>query len=705
MSSKDIINAVFLKKMAALGMNSTRNSPSVNILPAQRSLVIADSKYRKRNKSKDSQGNIVQDETNDESPYNFQAYFSSALVGKEVIYQKLYWNQPIYAHTNASSELRFQINGDDSVTYVVYAVPFVMYSEYDGNPPGIPWGVPKNFSYAAMMELGFNGDVRLLNSNLQLTIPPPPATQFGYLYDAGGFQMTVYFRYSPVQGFSISFAQSINPNIPVYTIRILPCTYISEAHFVHGFGIYDALISESEFVPRQNWTVAYFSDDTPNLLPFRYITIRSAELTKDRRMISFQNANSNRFNNELAIIALSPVYTGTYHTENVGDDATVISKRDDYQPSVVRLIISDELGFPILCDSPISNLLQTPYIVNDAVKNSFLFSPQYGRGNAVFVNDILFGVHSNFYTPISTSALVSLAQSTVASPLGVIGYNSNVFFEGPVVGSQKNMSTNFWTWFNSSASTALPNPAYQGIYRQSIPIICNPTAGPVSFSAFPDSETYAGFNSNVVSQNPFQLYGSISNNPVPPEVSVFTWDPAKNPNPQVSVDAHLYPFFFVGGGDITQFGSVYVFIIAYSYDLQDLVLASNAITGMSFNPGFVGIDLYSSVHQQLYVNPNYSSVTDVQKLAFYFTFQNAAFAPVTIPNTVGVAKVAMDFATAFPPPVPIFSISNPTLSNQIEYFPPATNVDRDAEYEFGNPQAAAKCEELIHEFVLVLDKN
>lgn len=690
--------------MAALGLNSTRNSPSVNVLPAQRSLVIADSKYRKRNKSTNADGAIIQDETNDESPYNFQAYFSSALVGKEIIYQKLYWNQPIYAHTNASNELRFQINGDDSVTYVVYAVPFIMYNEYDGNPPGIPWPVPKVFSYASMMELGFNGDVRLLDSNLELTVPPPPATQAGYLYDSFGFQMTVYFRYSPAQGFSISFAPSVNPSIPVYTIRLLPCSYIANAHFVHGFGIFDGTVDIPVFVPRKNWTVAYFSDDTPNLLPFRYVTIRSEELTKDRRMISFQNANSNRFNNELAIIALSHVYTGTYNVQNVGDDATVISKRDDYQPSVARLVISDETGAPIICDSPISNLLQTPDIVNDAVKSSFLFGAQAGRGNVIFVNDIVFGVHSNFFTPLSTPNPVTLPQSTVASPLGVIGFSSPALNISPKVGSQKIMSTNFFTWYNDPLSNGV-SPAYQGMFSQVIPIICNPTAGPVSFPIFPDSETYAGFNSTVVSQNPYQIYGLASNNPVPPEVSVFTWDPKKNSSPSVAVDAHLFPLVFVAGGDITQFDSVYVFIIAYSYDLDDIILASNAITGLSFFPAFAGIDIYSSVNQQLYKNPNYSGVTDVQKLAFYFTFQNSRYANPTIPLTVGYAKVAMDFATTVPVPTPMFAISNPNLVNQTSYFPPATNIDRDGEYEFGNPQAAAKCEELIHEFILVLDKN
>lgn len=690
-------------KMSSLGLNSTKNYPSVNILPAQRAIVLADSKYRRRNKEKDSEGNIIQVESETESPYNFQANFSSALVGRQIIYQKLYWNQPIYSHNNDSCELRFQINGDDSVTYVIYAVPFVMYNQYDGNPPGIPWPPPQPFSYASMMELGFNGDVRLLNSNMQLTIPPPPATDYGWLYDANGFQMTVYFRYSPAQGFSISFAPSINPAIPVYSIRLLPCSYIAKAHFVHGFGIFDETSGLTDFVPRNQWTVAYFADDTPNLLPFRYITIRSAELTKDRRMISFQNANANRFGNEISIIALSPVYTGTYHTENVGDDATVISKRDDYQPSTVRIIIADETGAPIKCDSPISNLMQTPDIVNDFTKNSFVSGSKAGRGNVDFVNAIVFGVQEGDVVPIYTPTPVETIQSSVASPLGTIGYTSPLYNIAPYVGSQKNMSSNFWTWLYSATTSSA---TYLNMRHQSIPIIVTPTGGSSQFPPSPDSYTYAGFSSVIGSENPFTLYGYTGSNPISPEVSVFKWDPQKNSSPAIALDAHVYADSFVVGGDQTKFSNVNVFIVGYSYEQADFILASSAISGLSFWPVLTSFDLSVLNQIPLTISPKYCGVSDVQSVAFYFNFQNVAFANPTIPNTTGVAKVGVNFPAGFPPAVPKLSFYNTNLVGiQPEYIPPNSNTDEERGYEFGNPQAIAKCEELIHEFALILDKN
>lgn len=691
-----------------LGLNSVLNAPSINVLPAQRSLLFIDSKYRSRNfQSEEEGGELIQVETNDQSPYDFQSRLSAAVVGKELIYQKLYWSQPLYCHNNDSCELRFQINGDSSTTFVVYALPFMMYTEYDGNNPFIPWGVPKVNSYASMMEMGFNGDVRMLNSNLQLINSNTPGKQPGYLYDANGFLMTIYFRYSPSQGFSISFGPSVNPLIPVYTIRLLPSSYFQNGHYVHGFGIFTPsfnINSVGFYAPRDQWTVAYFSDNTPNLIPFRYVVIVSNELTKDRRMASFQNTNSNRFNNELAIIALSASYTGTYHIQNIGDDATVISKRDDYQPQLIRISMLNELGFPIQCDSPISNLLQTPDIVNDTVKNSFLFGPQQGRGNVIFINNLVFGVKSNDIESQPVNQLVSLPQSTVNSPFGCINYTDiSTVLIGPTVGVQRISSTHFWTFYNSGQVSQL------NFSRQCIPIIVNPGPNSVQFPAFPDSYEYAGLDSTVNVENPFSLFGVTSNNPIPPIVSVFRWDPSKNSNVSIYIDAHLYALGLVAGGDPSQFQKVYVYVVGYSYLLNDFILASNALsTTLSFFPSLSAIDIYSNARIPLFKNPTYAGVTDIMDIAFYFTFQNSIAYPSgpLPPGTVGFAKVGMDFNTAIPVATPIIQfLDGNIVKSQLEYLPPNTLIDDDKGYEFGNPLAIAKCEDLIHEIVLVLDKN
>ena len=689
--------------MSSLGLNSVRNTPSISVLPAQRSLVLCDSKYRPRSKVVDAFGNQTQIETEDETPYDFQVDLSAALVGKEVVYQKLYWNQAIYSHTNISAELRFQINGDDTKTYVVYAVPFLMFTEFDGNPPGIPFGVPQTFSYAKMMELGFNGDVRLLQSNLQLI--NTDKTNVGSLYDADGFLMTVYFRYSPAQGFSISFAPSINPNLPVYTIRLLPCDYIANAHFVHGFGIYDASISPNQFVPRNQWTMAYFSDDTPNLLPFRYIVVRSDELVKDRRMISFQNSTSNRFNNELAVISLNHGFTGTYHTENIGDDATVISKRDDYQPRTIRIRITDEDGNILIADSPVSNLLQTPDIVDDYTKNSFVSGAFMGRGNTNFVNDLVFGFDTQRIVPVPLVAGLLdppiLPQSILVNPKGITNYLTVTYGDAPYVGSQTIMNTSFWLWYRTNGS----NGFRQDFNNTSLPVIVTPNYV-AYFPPVPDAMTYVGINAAVYSQVPMSMFGRTPQvaSGIIPEVSVFTWDPVKNPSPSVALDAKLEASFFnAPPGTQSKFGTVYCWLCAYSMELGEVVLASPLITGLSFYPVLTYVVLSVTDPPMLMTrNPNFPNLTGVHHIAFYFSFQNSYTKKPVDPDTQKVAHQKISFTV----PSPQIVFRNPNAVNiQTEYFSPATNTEDDNGYEFGNPQASAKAEELIHEIILVTDKN
>lgn len=671
-------------------LNKLGNSPSINILPANRSLVTADSRYRR----------IL--DLSVENPYNFTAYVSSALVGKELIYQKLYWNQPIFCHNNANCELIFQINGDESTTYVVYATPFQMYNQYDGNAPGIPWGVPQAFSYAKNMELAFNGDVRLLGSNMQLcnqSMPNP-----GYLYDSNGNQMTVYFRYSPVQGFSISFAPSVPPTAPYcYTIRLLPCSYISGAHYVHGIGIYDENSGSPGYVPRDQWTVAYFSDDTPNLLPFRYITVRSDELTKDRRMISFQNANSSRFQNELAIMALSRDYTGVYHTENVGDDATVISKRDDYQPQTFKMIITDEHGDYLQCDSPISNMLQSTY-VNENVKSSFLFGALAGRGDPIITNSLVFGARK----PIVSVQSFGMANPHVSIPI-VIANPPNGVSDG--VSAQSTMfkrplaiyqiGQTFFQWAASSDLDAYSNFAN--------PIIITPSQQRAYFPATPDSYNYVGLN---YVQNPIAAPLAMNACPVgtvAPALqqiagSTVVWDPVRNPNPGARFDAVIT--FIQNIAPNPNPLNTYVFCAAWSYTVNDWVMNFTVKTNLfqaSTSP--IGtVNFYDSTGggpQAFSLNPEYAPYETQHEIGFFIIcgiFQIVT-RPLTCTNNIWINDIGNPIV-GHPP---IFKFYNMSLiDSQSAYISPTTN---ESGYDFGNPLAIAKDEELIHEIGLIMDKN
>jgi hypothetical protein len=717
--------------MSTLGLNTVRNTPSVNVLPAQQSLVLADSRYRPRGKFITQAGDVVQEETEDQTPYNFQANFSAALVGKEILYSKLHWNQPIYAHNTASCEFKFQMNNNTDITYVVYALPFMMYNEYDGNPPGVAWGTPQPFSYADMMEKAFNGDVRRYFEaskgirNYRLIEPPDNAVAPalpGYLYDSSGNKIVFRFRYSASQGFCISMAPPPQPSSTIYTIRLLPCDYIANAHYVHGFGVFDSSQSETTWVPRPNFTVAYFSDDTPNLLPFRYVTVRSNELVKDRRMISFQNANANQFNTELAVIPLNPIYTGVYHTEIMREDATVISKRDDYQPSVVRFSIAQENGTIIYCDSPISNMLQTPYIVNDTVKDSFLAvtSPYRGRGNVIFVNNLVFATRllrnsqpyrpGSYISPSFPFSYPTLNFSWNVAPYGPLDFVSTTPFVGPVVGVQKNATnTGFFNWFNADPGASV------NMFRQSIPwtLVQETTNSPnlnCTFLEFPDSYAFGGVNAKVTYLSKFTLFGTPSNNTMDTPVSIFSWDPLKNPTISIYAQFRVSPHYLdpnTGSPSVYNFNTVWLY--AYSYTINDIVAASKSLGNFTFGVPGTSLDYNGGI--QLNLNPKYPNLTDIQQIGFFITAQSIDNYPSGNfpPNTLGMAHYKLTFITISQktfrfygqglqdgqyneiPPIGISTVN--TVNNPPRF------------YEYGDPLADAKCEELIHEVILITDKN
>lgn len=401
------------------GIQESYPEPNVRVQPACRTLITADSNYRKH-----GIGEELSSVEEKDSPYNFQVNLNAAITGKEIIYQRLYWNQPLFSHNNGNSELRFQINGDSSVTYVVYATPFLCYTQFDGNPAGSSFLPPVVYSYADNMEKGLNGDVRNLNSNL---IPINSGT--GILKDANGFAMTVEFRYSPCRGFIITFKPSINVNIPVYTIRLLECAYISEAHYVHGFGIKPRdSDSPFKFVPRDVWTVAYYSDDTPTLLPSRYIAIYSDELTKDASIATFQNSTDKKARNELAVFPLQCAYTCCYHSEQAGEDGSVYSKRNFYQPQIFRIFMTNEDGDIIQCDDPIKNLI-TNRDINYLIKASFIKGSLVNRGDPAFTNLLLFGDGFDrlLGTPQARFSLMWIPCGNPPSPsLGMLNYQRTV---------------------------------------------------------------------------------------------------------------------------------------------------------------------------------------------------------------------------------------------------------------------------------------
>lgn len=638
-------------------MNPIYGEPSIRTLPANRSLVIADSVFRD---AKDRR----------QGPYDFICKLNgAAMVGNELIYQRLYWSQPLFAHSNASNELRFQINGDTTVTYVVYATPYLMFTQYDGNPPGTSFLPPKPYSYANNLEIGLNMDVRLLTSNY-LPINFGTVDQ-GKLKDANGFNMTFQYRYSPSRGFVLSFVPSINLDIPVYTFRLLPCNYISEAHYVHGMGVITPE-SPTTFVPRDSFTVSYFSDDTPTLLPFRYIVVTSEELNKDRRMLSFQNSASSKFLNELAIIPLNNSYTGCFHSELLREDATVISKRDDYNPQSFRISISNENGDILICDDIINAILSYPdndVLVPGHVKLSFIVGDFANRGNYQFMNTVLFGFYRLPVGLVSPADNPLNARANYSDGMG--GFNRNTYignlksFKSMTVSADVLLHTNGFPF--SCFFTLLHEPdAGQNGFAQNCPIL--------DFIQTP----------NAPPGDPTLIHMRQTN---------FFFYPGTNPTPTIAFDLT----FRVSAVLPPPTGSVIYFWVGfYSNGPNQWLCGAPFPLSIQMAPILGATHTFSSAdnpHPMVYnMNWDWRSIDEHNiTIAVVPWVPSSPFAKLT---TLTIDVVNPD------PHFVIGSLSTEPVEDT--YVEPVIDLNTNqssspATYPFGDPRAAGLCEDLIHE--------
>lgn len=616
---------------------------SVTTLPANRSIIIADSRFRDRN--------IL------DTPYNFNCDLGgTGIYSKELYYQKLFWNQPIFSHNNASCELRFQMNGNENITYVVYVTPFVMFQQYDGNIPGSSLLTPQPYSYAANLEMAFNGDVRTIPQNLTLV------NGDGKIRDPTDPLHTIIirFRYSPTKGFCCYPLQdSTTPNY-YYTIRFLPCSFISQGHFVHGFGVYTPNSATLEYVPYDFFGPVIWSDCTPNLLPTRYIVIQSQELNKDRRLISFHNGNFSNFVNELGIFSINPVRTGVFHEVGVGDDATVISLRDDYTPQSFRIQILDEYGNLFGAGDPLSAVLQSTGI-EPADVYSFLSGPLAGRGNPIFMDYLIFG-----YRVFRNGEVLSASGVlNFANPFPLTGMSGAVLYSQPLNYSSLNVAQNLdmtRTVPLSVTSTSLsPNPVAQGL----------------------------GFGtSTAINSSPFlndaATYGIFTQ---------FTWYPNLNPDPDVKWE---YDF----AGKITTIGGLSTSVIFYvMFDASTFQPIATAHTINFFTTTVVvPIQSYGTFYSGWDRNPDYVFPTQIDSSI------KVGFCLAWCVNNGPYSGMLTQMYNATLPPGPTFVLRNKNglLNTQLTYVPPETD---NGKYAFGDPLALALPEEVIHEIAAILEYN
>ena len=630
---------------------------SVTTLPANRSIILADSRFRP-NSSIDT-------------PYDFNCDLSgTAIYAKEIFYQKLFWNQPLFAHNNASCELRFSVSGpniDSTIVFIVYVTPFVMFTQYDGNVPGTSFLTPQLYSYANNIELALNGDVRSFPQNTTLfNLHPNTSNNFGFVTDSNDNVLTLRFRYTPARGFAMYVEPRIiapNPNLQYFAVTIQPCSFIQYGHFVHGMGIFNPQQDPSQYLPHAMPLSTVFSDCSPNLIPTRYVVIQSPQLNKDRRLISFHNGTFSSFVNELAIFSVNPAYTSAFHSASSGEDATVVSLRDDFTPQSFQIQMLKEDGQVIQAGDPLSTLLQCSG-VDPIDLSSYINGALAGRGNTNFINYLVFGYQRIFNGLDAVGSGFADKSSPFPTSKGMGGANLPSQYNSDYVGSP------FVTVIN---------------FAKAIPLSTDPAVFSVSF------RQAAGFAQNIY---PDQVFNS---DPIYGYFTMFTWYPHINPFPALTLSFDFstwIPSTFVKPGtgylsmvmfDARNFERI-MMMDGYSYNLMGAPR-----TQFNNTPGNQAVTFQSRVLHEFYKIPpgpvgipvGFALVYLVSNSSYIATFNNA------------YANPADNGAYT------IFN-SNQIENLQTDYLPPATVFGN---YDFGDPLSDALPEEVIHEIAAVLEYN
>jgi hypothetical protein len=379
--------------------------PGVHVLPSNQSTILADSRTRENPNS---------------SVMNFTMNCDRIRM-KEFYYNTLYWKQSLFTHNLTNCELVYQFNyqGVESPVYTCYAMPFVTYTSFDGNPAGSVYAAPNTnvVSYARQMEWALNNDYRLYTANAIRKFNQYQGDGWGPV--AG---VNVFFRYNTSRGFAL-WAAPVNTGLgTVVQVKILQCNWIQKGYHIHGFGypypVYQPANASSNPVniqapvygPNPNGYVhVYYAESQPTLLPFRYVVVLSPELTKDRRIPSFHSGNVSGFNNEIAVFPLILSNSNVWHAEKANDDSTVVSIRENYSPQSATFIVANEFGDALTTDTVLSTLLNNSGCPLTDRLNMMSNSTSYGgsRVSPAILNMLLFNVASSYATATRLSIVLT----------------------------------------------------------------------------------------------------------------------------------------------------------------------------------------------------------------------------------------------------------------------------------------------------------
>ena len=341
--------------------------PSVVLVPPNQTSLLLGSRFRSLN----------------ESPYDFSTNLTAGVVARQFTYRMLYWSSSFFTHNLTNIEILLRFQNDDRntdpnlspYTYVAYMQPWTQITTFDGHEGNYNsfMNDPLPGSYAAYLQASLN-DLRKYESNL---------AHFPVTVN-GGHTITAKVRFNPSRGFVIWFVDDVTQE--EVSFLMLDCDWINKGHFIHGFGVFDPVYQKWRPLfynaPSAIYRRAYYSDSAPTLLYSRYNIVKSRELNRDRRVQSFCSSQASEdFPQEIALIPNSYQKVGVYHTEYIGEDATVIPVRNGTQAQFVRITIRDEFGNDLISGDPIGNFMADPGVPYSVIYDYFDASSSFQSSN------------------------------------------------------------------------------------------------------------------------------------------------------------------------------------------------------------------------------------------------------------------------------------------------------------------------------------
>jgi hypothetical protein len=282
--------------------------PIVQQLNLNSTVMVADSQYRNYN--------------NDKHPANFFAQLLSiAQDAKRIFHYSMSWTQSLYAHNRRNMEIKWTLDPSGAATeYTALMTPYVVHvGTPDGNPAGTAYGTaPVDGSYCADLQAALNHP----------TGNPPPGNLgiFSVFYDHNRRGIVI----------ECSSPFKIDDD----------CTWLQRANNVHGFGVKqsDGVVR----IPTPSTVTEYtvlFASNTPNLTPFRMVSVSSDELARHRVTPSFTNVPTSAFSSsEINVFPISSEFNGVYNTLSTPDDPTIINLDSSDRPQDVRIRVRGDTG-------------------------------------------------------------------------------------------------------------------------------------------------------------------------------------------------------------------------------------------------------------------------------------------------------------------------------------------------------------------------